>query len=159
MNWTAVTECMMEVRDLSRRQVRLGELEQIRSENCMACEEQMRSINHKMNIAKVNDVKSVQQQAKYDEQKETQASIQEAWKSLLDMRNAPEESETVKLTNDNKIEPEAVKLTGDNKMEFDRRPEARDNRMTVNKRPDISRPREQKLENKNSIFKIMNIKS
>ena len=54
--WPANGACMMEVEDLSRRQVKLGELEQIVSENCMACEERVRSINRVMNTAKVNDV-------------------------------------------------------------------------------------------------------
>ena len=58
-NWIAVTECIMEVQDLSRRQARLGELEQIRLENFIACEERIRSINHIMTITEVNDVKSV----------------------------------------------------------------------------------------------------
>ena len=114
-NWTAVTECMMEVQDLSRRQARLGELEQIRLENCMACEEQIRSINHIMNITEVNDVKSVQEQAKHDEEKETQKSIQEAWKSILDMRNATKEPEKVKLVDENETK--------------------------INERPDISKSR------------------
>ena len=77
------------------------------------------------------------------------------------MRNAPKESDTVKLVGCNKIlatkesetikpmESEAVKLTG-NKMEFNRGPEARDNRTTV-KRPDTSRPRESHKERKQGL--------
>ena len=114
-NWTAVTECMTEVQDLSRRQARLGELEQIRLENCMACEEQIRSINHIMNITEVNDVKSVQEQAKHDEEKKTQESIQKAWKSILDMRNATKEPEKAKLVDENETK--------------------------INERPDISKSR------------------
>ena len=61
-DWSAVEACIMEVEDSSRRQARLGKLVQITSENCMACEERMRSINHAMNIVKGNGVKRVQQQ-------------------------------------------------------------------------------------------------
>ena len=88
---------------------------------------------------------------KCDEQNKTQATERELWKSPLDMRNALEESETVKLIDDNKMESEAVKLTGDNKMEFDRRPEADDNKMEFSRRPGISRPRDSHRERKQEL--------
>ena len=53
-NWTTISECIMEVQDLARRQTRLGELEQIRSEKYMECEQQIRSINHIMNVTSGN---------------------------------------------------------------------------------------------------------
>ena len=76
----------------------------------MECEQQIRSINHIMNVAEINDVKSVQEQVRLDEEKETYAIIQEAWKSIMDMRNAQKEPEKVNLVDETKM---AGKLTLD----------------------------------------------
>jgi len=91
----------------------------------MACEERIRSINYNMNITEVNDVKSVQEQAKYDEEKETQANIREAWKSMLDMRNATKEPEKDKSIDENK--------------------------MKINSRPDISEPRDSQRQQRSDL--------
>ena len=87
-DWPAVNECMMEIKSLASRQTRLGELEQMEAEKYMECEEQIRSINHKMNVAEVNDVQSVQEQVKFGKEKQALAQEQDAWKALMDMRNS-----------------------------------------------------------------------
>ena len=61
-NWQAVEECIKETRSLASRQKHLGELEQRECEEYLECEQQIRSINHMMNVAEVNTVQSVQEQ-------------------------------------------------------------------------------------------------
>ena len=51
-DWTTIKECMMEIKSLASRQTRLGELEQIESEKYLDCGQQIRAINHIMNVSK-----------------------------------------------------------------------------------------------------------
>ena len=53
-NWQAVDECMRETLSLASRQRELGELEQREFEEYLECEQQIRSINHMMNVTEVN---------------------------------------------------------------------------------------------------------
>ena len=61
---------MREIKSLASRQRKLGELEQLEIEECLECEQQIRSINHKMNVTEVNHVQSVQEQIRFDKQKQ-----------------------------------------------------------------------------------------
>ena len=69
-NWQAVEECMKETQSLASRQKHLGELEQRECEEYLECEQQIRSINHRMNVAEVNTVQSVQEQKGIEKQKQ-----------------------------------------------------------------------------------------
>ena len=61
---------MTEIKSLAKRQKLLGELEQMETEKCLECEEQIRAFNHTMNVTEVNDVQSVQEQIKLGKQKQ-----------------------------------------------------------------------------------------
>ena len=69
-NWQAVDECMRETLSLASRQRELGELEQREFEEYLECEQQIRSINHMMNVTEVNTVQSVQEQMGFEKQKQ-----------------------------------------------------------------------------------------
>ena len=120
---------MMEIKSLASRQTRLGELEQQETEKYMELEEQIRSINHKMNVAEVNDVQSAEEQGKLQEEKRELTQEQDAWRAFVDMRNSLEEPEKINLEKKNKMEfakepdnnskePEKINLEKKSKMEF-----------------------------------------
>ena len=94
-DWQAVDECMREIRSLASRQRKLGELGKREMEEYLECEQQIRSINHKMNVAEVNTVQSVQEQNEFKKQKQALTIEQEAWKSLTDMRSSLKEPEKI----------------------------------------------------------------
>ena len=103
-NWQAVEECIKETQSLASRQKHLGELEQRECEEYLECEQQIRSINHMMNVAEVNTVQSVQEQKGIEKQKQALTIQKEAWKSLMDMRNSLKEPEKVDPVGRNKME-------------------------------------------------------
>ena len=103
-NWQAVEECIRETRSLASRQKHLGELEQREFEEYLECEQQIRSINHMMNVTEVNTVQSVQEQKGIEKQKQALTIQKEAWKSLMDMRNSLKEPEKVDPVGRNKME-------------------------------------------------------
>ena len=126
--WTAVNECTMEVKSLARRQARLGELGLIEAEKYRECGHKIRSINHKMNITKVNSVQGLHEQVKLDKQKQALTIESDAWKSLVDMRNS------VKV-------PEKANPVERNKMEIDR---------------EVKAPQDQFVEKLNVTLKLRN---
>ena len=66
-NWQAVADCVTQIEELPGRQTKLGELNKHAKENCMSCEEQIRTIQHSLNITGgINDVKSAQALQKLD---------------------------------------------------------------------------------------------
>ena len=128
-DWPAVTECMTEIKSLASRQTRLGELEQQETEKYMELEEQIRSINHKMNVAEVNDVQSAEEQVKLQEEKQVLTQEQDAWRAFVDVWNSLEEPKKINLGKKNKMEfakepdtnskePEKFNPGKENKMEF-----------------------------------------
>ena len=84
---------MTEIRSLAERQRTLGELKQTETEKYLECEEQIRAINHIMNVTEVKDIQNVEEQIKLDKQKQALTQEQEAWKSPMDMRNSLKEPE------------------------------------------------------------------
>ena len=103
-DWPAVKECMTEIRSLAERQRSLGELKQTETEKYLECEEQIRAINHIMNVMEVQDIQNVEEQIKLDKQKQALTQEQEAWKSLMDMRNSLKEPEKTNPVEGNKME-------------------------------------------------------
>jgi hypothetical protein len=125
---------MMEIKSLASRQTRLGELEQWETKKYMECEEQIRSINHKMNVAEVNDVQSVQEQVKFGEEKQAFAQEQDAWKALIDMRNSLKEPEKLNPVERNKME--FAKESDNNLKEPEKTNPVERNKMEVAKESD-----------------------
>ena len=128
-DWSAADQCKMEIKSLASRQTRLGELEQQETEKHMELEEQIRSINHRINVTEVNDVQSAEEQGKLQEEKRELIQTQDAWRAFVDTWNSLEEPKKINLEKKNKMEfakepdnnskePEKINLEKKSKMEF-----------------------------------------
>ena len=75
----ALKECITGIRSLAERHRSLGELKPAETEKYLEREEQIRAINHIMNVTEVKDIQNVEEQIKLDKQKKAPLQEQAEW--------------------------------------------------------------------------------